>query len=213
MQGEFPEGEDGEGLITFDESIVSFNKFGDPTKLEDKAAAPYPVTFYRVKGIDPEEKRCLYELIFPDGSFQHRIYLVFSKTLYHPHRLLIRKGENLEPIREDDLYRRFRRSGGPGGMNPADIINLQGPARPDPALPYKALGSTINFETLDKRHTAFRQLTIRGTLNGSGSLYPDPNNIFFTKFGDLGGHTLVYSDTIDVVFMSVLIPDPAGKGH
>jgi hypothetical protein len=89
-----PEG-DGKGAIALDVSPVRFNEFGEATRLHTKRSEPCPVTLKRI-GIDDKsgKKRCLYEVVFADGSIQHRLLFVRSPRAAGHHRLLIRPGNH-----------------------------------------------------------------------------------------------------------------------
>ena len=54
IRGEFPEGGEGKGSITFDESPYRFDEFGEATKLAGGKAKPTPVVFRPVSPA-PEE--------------------------------------------------------------------------------------------------------------------------------------------------------------
>ena len=202
IRGEVAGDADGAGTITFDQSTLAFNEFGDATKAKPRTSEPIKVAFRRVKQGEPNEKRRLYELVFADGSFPKRMRLVLSDGTTGPHRMLIHGGE--EPVAGRE-------------PRPAHVLDLQGLPEIKEPLPDGPLRTAFNLTTLSSSHGraegGLRRLAIRGTPNGPVSLDLDPNHLMFNAFGDVVGSTLIGNSPIKATLKRLEIPDPAKKGR
>jgi hypothetical protein len=84
IQGEIPIDSDGKGQVTLDESILTFNEFGDAAKPKHKSGEPYQVIFRLLHSTEKSEKRRTYELEFADGLFANRFYLYYRTNATDP---------------------------------------------------------------------------------------------------------------------------------
>src|SRR5437763_8844458 len=71
LQGELPPAGDGRGSITFDETRLTFNDFGDATTVGTKRAARVPALFRRIQVEDPRARPPTRRL---QRSEQRRVY-------------------------------------------------------------------------------------------------------------------------------------------
>lgn len=202
IQGELRGEGDGRGTIALDESKLVFNEFGDATTVRAKAAGSSQVVFRQVKQGEKSEKRRLYEIVFTDGSFPKRMYLVLSAGATGPHRLLIRASNGRIQNRE---------------MFPAHILNLQGLPDINEPLPDTPLRYPFDLTTLSSAHGRsdgrLRRLAVRGSPNDAVHLDLDPNYLFFDVFGEVESTTLVGYEPIKATLNRVDIPDPAKNGR
>jgi len=105
IRGDIPTQGDGKGTVTFDESELVFNEFGDARVVKPKPGEPMHVMFRRVVEAEtwlpkrwPRNKTPVYDIEFANGSFVGELRLVLADHI-GPHRLLVYKaGRRTEPI-------------------------------------------------------------------------------------------------------------------
>jgi hypothetical protein len=218
IHGELPPDGDGQGSITLDESGLSFNEFGDATKVDVKTALPIPVVYRRIRlekpmespnssrsrppqlRLQPGEERRLYELVFADGSLPRQLQLVINGATGGPHRLLISRSPIPPQAGSRDTL--------------ATIMELHGrPVVQDP-LGDAPLRSPLHLATLYWAPPGrLCRLTVRGIPDGPATLELDRNHLGFDVFGDVMRSTLVDYGSVKATLKRFETPDPAGKGR
>ena len=214
LRGKLATGGSGKGTVTLDDSPLTFNDFGDAMKSKSLRVKPYQVVFETVRldemndhpfiKMKPGENRRLYEIVFADGSFPKRMYLVLSAGTTGPHRLLIGGGDQPAPK---------------GWFDPGHILDLHGlpeitvPARDAP------LGDNFYLRTLSSAHgdakSGLKWVTLQRTTKGPASLRLDPNGMGFNILGEPVYATLIGMDpySFPVTLKRIAIPDPTPQGR
>jgi hypothetical protein len=214
IRGKLATGGSGKGTVTLDESALTFNDFGDAMKPKAQPAKPCQVVFMKVPlyekndayfvKIKPGENRRLYEIVFDDGSFPKRMYLVLSAGTTGPHRLLIGGGDQPAPK---------------GWFDPGHILDLHG--LPEITAPVRdaPLGDNFYLRTLSSAHgdakSGLKYVTFQRTTKGPASLRLDPNGMGFNILGDPVYTTLIgmEPDSFPVTLKRIEIPDPTPQGR
>jgi hypothetical protein len=97
IRGDIPTQGDGKGTVTFDQSEIVFNEFGDGRIVKPKPGERMSVMFRRLVEAEtgrpkgrPRNKTRVYNIEFADGSFAEELRLVLADHIA-PHRLLVYK--------------------------------------------------------------------------------------------------------------------------
>ncbi len=211
---EFHADRQGSGTITFDESQLRFTDFGDPVVVGEEKTSSSAIVLKQIT-IDnpPGESRRVYELAFPDGAFQRRLYLVISPLPAFPHRLLISL-DGAPPVVEGAF-------GSPGGipsLHLAQVLPLEDVAGAEIAAEPWAR-SSISLVSADLRIVLERVQTrlvyfqLRGDLSGKGFLEYDRNARTFNVFGDATSSTLIGFFPRPLTFREIKQTDPAKRNR
>ena len=202
----------GKARITFDESELSFNEFGDASVVRKGRRSSHDVALEAISIKDPlEEGRRLFALVFPDGGFKNRIYLTYSPGPITKSRLLIRGGT--DPLSVPNVQADFPQ------MNLLEIIPLEDKDR---AVAFDAedpIRDLLNFHTPHFRSPSLPPgrshgyLELTGTLGGEGALKHDLNSVSFTPWGDRGMSTLIGFGGTRIKITQRAVEDPLDGGR
>ncbi len=188
--GDLPVGGHGPGMITFDERPVTFNEFGDPTRLPGAPVVPIPIVFKEVAlGSVKFPARRTLEIVFLDGSLPEQLYLALGADGQGPHRLLIRAPDAKPlwvPQVDDGPHGGF----GLGGSL-VHLIEMYGQPAIDDRLPDTPVGSRINLSamTVPGSKRGPTRLSVRGTIDGHVWVELDGNQRTFDILGNVTSST------------------------
>ena len=209
--GDLPVGGHGPGMITFDQRPVTFNEFGDPTRLPGTPVVPIPIVFKEIELASAKfPSRRTLEIVFLDGSLPEQMYLALGAQGQGPHRLIIRAtdGAPLHVPQLDD-------SGWDDGGSLVHLIELYGQPAFDDRLPDRPVGSRINLMamTVSGSKRGPTRLSVRGTIDGSVWVEPDGNQRTFDILGNTRSTTLAGYMGPQGTLIRVDLEDPAGTGR
>jgi hypothetical protein len=215
VQVTFDDADEGRGLLTFEVGTPTVNTFGDVLQGPTPVLPAHHITVHPLLD-DPDRHRRLYTLTLTDGRFPNRLMLVRGFPPTEGSRLVIRQGTPLMRMGSEA----WDPHGAHGAIRPSpdmeldwgivQVLPLHDPtptAVPQDATPHPP---TLSWAT---RWGGQKLLTVCGTLGGPALLYRDPNNVFFSAFGDVKGGTLIYHPPYPATLQPLPDPDPAGQGR
>ena len=212
--GDLPVGGHGPGMITFDERPVTFNEFGDPTRLPGAPVVPIPIVFKEVAlGSVKFPARRTLEIVFLDGSLPEQLYLALGADGQGPHRLLIR-APDAKPLWIPQLDDGPHGGFGLGGSL-VHLIEMYGQPAIDDRLPDTPVGSRINLSamTVPGSKRGPTRLSLRGTIDGHVGVELDGNQRTFDILGNVTSSTAAAYIGPRGTLSRVDLDDPTGMGR
>ncbi len=192
--------EGGKARMSFDESEIAFNEFGDASVVRMLRNVSHDVVLQAVQAQDTtSEGRRLYVLVFPKSLWKNRIYLAWSPGLITKTRLLIH-GSILSLLHILPLEDRSRAAAAIADEPMRDKISLR----------------THHFQNEPSNKASDNSqgyISIRGTIGGEGYLMHDLNRTSFSAFGDGGMSTLLAFLPLPVTIKERHGEDPLSRGR
>ena len=205
----------GRGSIVLDESLVSFNDFGDASVTRHSAQRAVAVEFKPIEGLDSvDDPRQVFHIVFPSGRFENRLYLVASWIGRQQNMLLVLQG-NAVPAAitaDSDKSRDYYDLSRLLPLN--DLLSVSvsdSQEKVGPKISLKTYHFTAKDDSKSTRSEVQGFVRLSGTLNGPGSLSYDKNQTEFTAFGDGGMSTLMGYLPTAVKIRNTNTADPAGR--
>jgi len=209
LQGELCDGKQSRGSITFHQSRLRFNDFGDAAEIDKDSPAPIRIAYKPVHQAGKMFR--LFELVFPKGDFENRVYLSMIADSVEPAHLLIRPGEKVP----DDIQETEDRHGMQVLL--AHRLPLQHAAGGKGLRPREQLRKHISMRTgyfpSARTKPALGYIQFRGVFGGNGTFTHDRNDVWFSPFTGGVWSTAAGFPAWPLTFQKVNVPDPANAGR
>jgi len=220
VQLECPELNDqgGTGSISFSNSKVGFNDFGDAEVLNKRETLKFDVNLKPIPLTDfANESRRVFLLEFPEQRWQKRMIYVWSSGVVTESRLLIvsQKGQ-LPEIKPSDYRKKYDI-----GFHLAHILpetrRIPHPERPASEKLRGDFGlQTYHFQSIHPGPKILKgqsKIRLGGSIDGDVFLLDDGNRTSFDPFGDEGLSTMVGFPSRRFKLVEQADADPTGESR
>jgi hypothetical protein len=174
LQGELCDGKQTPGSITFNQSRLRFNDFGDASEIDKDSPEPIRIAYKPVHQAGKIFR--VFELVFPKRDFKNRIYLSMIAGSADATHLLIRPGEKVpDEVRETgDTHRMELRL---AHQLPLGAVGGEGL---DPREPLRDhISMRTGYFPSARTKPALSCIQFRGVLGGNGVFTHDRNGVRF----------------------------------